>query len=59
VTGQQLLAALEREGFSVVRRSQSYVWVGRGKDVLMLDHDGEVDDEIANRLLAEAQKPPP
>lgn len=58
MTGLDLVAALEREGFAVVRRSQSYVWMGRGEDVLMLDPDAEVEDGVAHQLLEQARKPP-
>jgi crotonobetainyl-CoA:carnitine CoA-transferase CaiB-like acyl-CoA transferase len=59
MTGIELLAALEREGFAIVRRSQSYVWIGRGKDVLLLDPSAEVDDDVAKRLIERARQPPP
>lgn len=53
--GRELAALLEREGFGVIRRSRSYVWLGRGKDVLMVDVDSDVDDELAQELLARAR----
>jgi predicted RNA binding protein YcfA (HicA-like mRNA interferase family) len=58
MTGRELLAALEREGFAVVRRSQSYVWLGRGKDVLLLDPAADVDEKVAEQLIERARKPP-
>jgi Holliday junction resolvase len=57
VRGRELIEALEREGFAVVRRSTSYVWLGRGKDVLLLDQDGEISDDVAHQLLERARKP--
>jgi hypothetical protein len=59
MTGRELLAALEREGFAVTRRSQSYVWLGRGKDVLLLDPGADVDDKVAAQLIERARKPSP
>jgi len=56
VTGRQLLAALELYGFTIVRRSKSCVWVARGKDVLMLDHEGDVDDHVAEQILERARQ---
>lgn len=58
MTGSELLAALEQCGFTILRRSTSYVWLGRGKDVLMLDHDGDVDDGVAEKILERARKSP-
>lgn len=57
MTGLELLAALEREGFAIVRRSQSYVWLGRGEDVLLLDPSADVDDDVAKQLLERARRP--
>lgn len=55
MTGSQLLAALELYGFTIVRRSKSCVWVSRGNDVLMLDHDGDIDDDVAKKILERAR----
>jgi crotonobetainyl-CoA:carnitine CoA-transferase CaiB-like acyl-CoA transferase len=57
--GKDLAALLEGEGFSVVRRSQSYVWLGRGKDVLLVDLDADLSDEVAEQLLARAREHAP
>jgi crotonobetainyl-CoA:carnitine CoA-transferase CaiB-like acyl-CoA transferase len=59
MTGKDLAALLEAEGFSVVRRSQSYVWLGRGKDVLLVDLDADLTDEVAEQLLARAREQAP
>lgn len=59
MTGPDLLAALEAEGFRVVRRSQRYVWLERGRDYLMLDAEADVDDEVSAQILDCARKPAP
>jgi hypothetical protein len=59
MTGAELLAALEAEGFRVMRRSQRYVWLGRGKDFLMLDAEADVDEEVSAQILDCARKPEP
>jgi hypothetical protein len=56
VAGSQLLATLELYGFTIIRRSKRFVWVGRGNDVLMLDLDGDIDDDVAEQILERARK---
>lgn len=58
MTGADLLAALEAEGFRVARRSQRYVWLERGKDSLMLDAEADVDEAVCTQILERARKPP-
>lgn len=53
--GHELVALLEQEGFSVVRRSQSYVWLGRGEAVLLIDTNGEIADDVAQEILDRAR----
>ncbi len=53
--GSELVELLEREGFAVVRRSQSYVWLGRDKAVLLIDANGDIADEVAQEILARAR----
>jgi Holliday junction resolvase len=53
--GAELVELLENEGFSVVRRSQSYVWLGRGKAVLLIDIAGEIAVEVAQEILDRAR----
>lgn len=53
--GRELVTLLEGEGFSIVRRSQSYVWLGRGKAVLLIDMAGEIADEVAQEILDRAR----
>jgi hypothetical protein len=57
MTGTELLAALEGEGFRVVRRSQRYVWLERGPDFLMLEAEGDVDEDVSAQILECARKP--
>lgn len=53
--GHELVALLAQEGFSVVRRSQSYVWLGRGKAVLLIDTNGEIAADVAREILDRAR----
>ena len=53
--GHELVELLEQEGFSVVRRSQSYVWLGRGKAVLLIDTNGEIAADVAQEILDQAR----
>lgn len=55
--GRELAAQLEIEGFTIVRRSQAYVWLGRGKDVLLVDLEAEVPDDVAHQLIHRARTP--
>jgi hypothetical protein len=54
--GHELVGLLEAEGFAVVRRSQSYVWLGRGKAVLLIDLAGEIAGEVAQDILDRARE---
>lgn len=58
MTGSALIALLEQHGFSIVRRAKSYVWVGRGNDVLLVDEEAELEDEVVNALLEQARRLP-
>jgi len=40
------------QGFVVRRRSTSFVWLGRGEQVLMVDLDSAIPDAFLDRLLA-------
>ncbi|MDB4944659.1 MAG: hypothetical protein JWP97_4193 [Labilithrix sp.] len=51
-----LIAALEREGFVVSRRSRTLVWMKRGGEQLMIDSESLVDDEMAEEILAQARR---
>lgn len=53
--GSDLIAALEREGFAISRRSKTLVWLARGGDRLMVDADAEVEDDVAEEILAKAR----
>ena len=53
--GRELVELLEHEGFRVVRRSQSYVWLGRGEAVLLIDTSGEIAAEVAQEILDRAR----
>lgn len=55
--GRDLLAVLEREGFTVTRRAKSYLWLRRGEETLLLDEDAEVADVVAERIIEHARKP--
>lgn len=57
MTGREFVAALEKYGFTVRRRSKSFVWLLRGEQSLMVDEDSTVPDAFLERLLASA--PPP
>lgn len=54
-----MIAALEREGFTISRRSKSLVWLVRGGDQLLVDGDVDVDEELAREILALARRPAP
>ena len=53
--GRELIQLLEREGFSVVRRSQTLVWLGRGEAVLLIDMAADIANDVANDILEKAQ----
>ena len=55
MNGKDLIDNLAREGFGIVRRSKTFVWVGRGDDVVLIDEEAEVSDDVATQLLAEAR----
>jgi Holliday junction resolvase len=55
MVGRELVELLEKEGFSAVRRSQSYVWLGRGKAVLLIDTNGEIAADVAQEILDRAR----
>lgn len=46
------MRALEVQGFVVRRRSASFVWLGRGEQVLMVDLDSAIPDAFLDRILA-------
>lgn len=55
MTGRELAALLQRDGFAVVRRSQSYLWLARGEGAkLMLDLDAEIDATTAKKIIERA-----
>ena len=53
--GTDLVALLEAEGFTVSRRSTSLVWLVRGAEQLLVDSDSEVEEELAQKILARAR----
>ena len=55
--GRDLLAALEREGFTVSRRAKSFLWLRRGEETLLLDEDAELEDVVVERILEQARAP--
>ena len=46
------MKALEAQGFVVRRRSTSFVWMGRGDQILMVDLDSAIPDGFLETLLA-------
>jgi len=52
-----LIAALERLGFVISRRSEALVWLKRGGDQLLVDSDASIDDELAREILERAATP--
>ena len=57
--GAQLVAALERERFTVRRRSSQFVWLERGGQALLVDVSRDVADIEAMRILDEARRGAP
>ncbi|HSO36996.1 MAG TPA: hypothetical protein VLT33_30940 [Labilithrix sp.] len=54
--GIDLVARLEAEGFTVSRRSKSLVWLVRGgAEQLLVDSETEVEEELAQDILARAR----
>jgi hypothetical protein len=58
VKGPDLLATLERAGFTVSRRSKSFVWLVRGEDQLLIDVNADIEDNLAREIIAHATRPP-
>lgn len=58
MTGPDLIAALQGEGFTIRRRSKALVWLVRGEDELLIDSDGDVEAELALDILTRARRPP-
>ncbi len=56
--GKDLSTALQCEGFKIARSSQSYVWLERGEDLLLVDIDSEIKEDIAQQLLERARRSP-
>jgi len=52
MTGREFVVALETQGFVVRRRSSSFVWMGRGDQVLMVDLESTIPDGFLDTLLA-------
>lgn len=53
--GRELVHLLEVEGFAIVRRSKSFVWLGRGKAVLLIDIDADIASDVASEILEHAR----
>jgi hypothetical protein len=53
--GHELIAALEREGFCVSRRSKSYTWLARGGDEVLIEVEGEIEEGLARIILEHAK----
>ncbi|AKV03122.1 hypothetical protein AKJ09_09785 [Labilithrix luteola] len=51
MTGRELVAGLELAGFQIRRRSKTFVWLGRGEQVVMVDEESTVPDDMLDRLL--------
>ena len=58
MNGRDFVAELERHGFTVRRRSSTFVWVARGDQTLMLDVEATVPDTYLARILAPRPRPP-
>ena len=57
MSGREFVAELERKGFVVRSRSQSFLWVARGEQTLMLDEESEVPDAFVFRILSASMPP--
>ena len=54
MTGREFVAALETHGFSVRRRSRSFVWLARGEQTLMVDEDATIPEAFLQRIVPRA-----
>ena len=54
MTGREFVGALEKHGFTVRRRSKSFVWLLRGDQSLMVDEESTVPEAFLERLLGAA-----
>ena len=52
MTGREFVKALESQGFVVRRRSTSFVWMGCGDQILMVDLESAIPDGFLETLLA-------
>ncbi|MDB4944375.1 MAG: hypothetical protein JWP97_3909 [Labilithrix sp.] len=57
MTGREFVGALEKHGFTVRRRSRSFVWLLRGDQSLMVDEEANVPDAFLERLLGPSARP--
>lgn len=54
MTGREFVAALETHGFSVRRRSRSFVWLARGEQTLLVDEDATIPEALLQRIVPRA-----
>ena len=54
--GPELIESLEKEGFSVSRRSKTLVWLKRGEEQLLIDSVADVDEQTAKDILTQARR---
>ncbi len=58
MTGREFVKALEEQGFSIKRRSSSFVWLARGDQTLMVDEEAVIPQAFLDRLLGMRSLPP-
>jgi hypothetical protein len=56
--GIDLVTQMEAEGFRISRRSQSLVWLVRGGDQLLVDTAADLEEKLAQDILAHARVRP-
>ena len=58
MTGREFVGALERNGFTIRRRSKSFVWLMRDEQSLMVDEESTVPEAFLDRLLGAGSRAP-
>ncbi len=54
--GSELVAAIEREGFAITRRSSTCVWLARDDQTLLVDVNAELPDVEAEAIMAQVRE---
>ena len=58
MNGREFVKALETQGFSIKRRSSSFVWLARADQSLMVDEDALIPQAFLETLLGKRSHPP-